>query len=157
MKHRHISGIIQFLERYLRHMPLRYMLHELLLHAEHGASNADIPLLSNSRRLTTVSSLNYPTIAIVPKGASKPHCGYRSAAVCIGFFHPQNLGITLWIEVWWSSQTLPLEPNAYFLGTRDAQRCQAKLLSFRRNFTSAKSVFVCHRHNTPSITYALAE
>ena len=75
--------------------------------------------------------------------------------VCI--FHPQILGITLWIEMFRSSQTLPLEPNAYFLGTRDAQRCQAKLLSFRRNFTSAKSVFVCHRHNTPSITYALAE
>jgi hypothetical protein len=138
-------------------MPLRYMLHELLLHAEHGASNADIPLLSNSRRLTTVSSLNNPTISIVPKGASKPHCGYRSAAVCIGFFHPQNLGITLWIEVRWSSQIQLLDPNAYFLGDLIEWRCQGKLLSFRSKFINAKSVFMCHRHNTFSITFALVE
>jgi hypothetical protein len=92
------------------------MLHEFLLHAEHRASNADIPLLSNSQRLTTVSSSNNPTITILPKGAAKPNCGYRSAAVCVGFFHPQNLGITLWIEVRWSSQIQLLDPNAYFLG-----------------------------------------
>jgi len=116
MKHEPISGIVQFLERYLRHMHLRCMLHEFLLYAEHGASNADIPLLSNSRRLTAVSSPNKPTITILPKGAAKPNRGYRSAAACIGFFHPQNLGITLWIEVRWSSQIQPLEPNAYFLG-----------------------------------------
>jgi hypothetical protein len=133
------------------------MLHEFLPHAEHRASNADIPLLFGSRRLTTVSSPNNPTIAIVPKGASKPHCGYRSAAICMGFFHPQNLGITLWIEVRWSSQIQLLDPNAYFLGDLIEWRCQGKLLSFRSKFINAKSVFMCHRHNTFSITFALVE
>jgi hypothetical protein len=54
------------------------------------------------------------------KGIRKPDRGYSSAAVRAGFFHPQNLGITLWIEVRSSSQTLPLEPNAHFLGTLSA-------------------------------------
>jgi hypothetical protein len=45
------------------------MLHEFLLHAEHGASNSDIPLLSSSRRLTTVSSRTKPDDSHSTKGS----------------------------------------------------------------------------------------